>query len=143
MKTHCKAGHEYTPDNIYYYQNTQGAHKRCRTCRLLIQQRWRDNNPQRIKGHRDANKIASRLRYLWRVYGLTSDRYTQMLDEQDGRCAVCKYIFAEGKVSVDHDHETGRVRGLLCVKCNASIGMAGESPERLENLAEYLREEGS
>lgn len=65
-----------------------------------------------------------------------------MLSRQGGKCAICrgdnKYQ-REQRFSVDHDHETGKIRGLLCNHCNVMIGWAKESPEVLEAAADYLR----
>jgi hypothetical protein len=59
-----------------------------------------------------------------------------MLAEQEGSCKVCGM---PGKLHVDHDHETGAVRGLLCGGCNHALGHAGDNPNVLEALANYLR----
>ena len=52
-------------------------------------------------------------------YGITEDEYTAMLEAQEGRCAICNL---ERKLVIDHDHKTGKVRGLLCKPCNAMLG---------------------
>jgi hypothetical protein len=68
-----------------------------------------------------------------------------MLAAQGGVCAVCRKLNPDRlgrRLHVDHCHETGRVRGLLCTLCNNAIGQAGESPERLRALATYLEERG-
>jgi len=78
-------------------------------------------------------------------YGLSLDDYEQMLAAQGGVCAICQRpetFVTRGTVSslgIDHDHETGVVRGLLCRLCNAGIGGLQDSPELLERAAEYLR----
>lgn len=69
-------------------------------------------------------------------YGLTDDAYRSMLDSQSNTCAICK---EETQLHVDHDHSTGRVRGLLCGPCNRGIGMLRDSVPRLEAAIEYLR----
>jgi hypothetical protein len=81
-----------------------------------------------------------------KLYGLTAQEYDALLVAQGGACKVCGAepgIHAAGKswvrrLAVDHDHETGRVRGILCLNCNNAIGQAKESAERLRDLAEYL-----
>lgn len=73
-------------------------------------------------------------------YGISPAEYAALLHEQMGVCAVCKELNADGKsLCVDHDHETGQIRGLLCKPCNLALGNANDSPERLEALAVYLR----
>lgn len=56
-------------------------------------------------------------------YGVTVEEYAEILRSQDGVCAICHQPCSTGKsLAVDHDHETGRVRGLLCRRCNRGIG---------------------
>jgi hypothetical protein len=76
---------------------------------------------------------------LRRRYGITLDQYTQMLEAQNGACAVCftKDPGAKGW-HVDHCHSTGKVRGILCCGCNSAAGHTGDSPDRLRVLADYL-----
>lgn len=65
----------------------------------------------------------SRQAYLLKRYGITEQQYDQLYTKQDGCCAVCKRHSSSFKkrLSVDHDHKTGDVRGLLCVHCNRYI----------------------
>ncbi|MGE0576133.1 MAG: endonuclease VII domain-containing protein [Reyranella sp.] len=61
---------------------------------------------------------------------------------QEGRCKICRRPAEEGQwkvLRVDHDHATGKIRGLLCHHCNVALGHFGDSPELLERAAEYLR----
>lgn len=83
---------------------------------------------------------------LMQSRGMSAKQYEDMLADQGGTCAICHraetFIGRGGSVrplSVDHDHETGVIRGLLCHACNMAIGLAGEDPERLEEAANYLR----
>ncbi len=78
--------------------------------------------------------------YLKYTYGITIDRFDEILAEQGGKCAVCGRTEPCGKASwhVDHDHETGRVRGLLCHFCNTAIGALGDSVDVLNRCIRYL-----
>ena len=60
---------------------------------------------------------------LKKLYGLTLESFDEMLKAQGGVCAICKQTDKTGKFLVDHDHETGKVRGLLCRRCNHIIGL--------------------
>jgi hypothetical protein len=64
-----------------------------------------------------------------------------MFAQQDGKCAICKLI-SKQKLCVDHDHSTGKVRGLLCKKCNWGIGLFGDKPNFLRTAADYLESSG-
>ncbi len=89
------------------------------------------------------NKCKKRRRSgeLRRLYGITLEEYNRMLAAQDGVCWICKGIVTskKGNLLVDHCHKTGKVRGLLCTKCNAGIGGLGDSIEMLERAIEYLK----
>lgn len=85
----------------------------------------------------------TRKSHLRRKYGLTVENYTILLKEQDGKCAICdsKDAGRQGvkNLAVDHNHSTGKVRGLLCSRCNLGIGHLDDDPNRLEAAAAYLR----
>ena len=86
-------------------------------------------------------------------YGLTVEDYDRMLAEQGGGCAICgstnplagaRVYRRNGRVTmrtsfdVDHDHRTGRVRGLLCTRCNRLVGLANDDVETAKRLMRYL-----
>lgn len=83
-----------------------------------------------------------RNRHLMRLYGITLEDYNKVLFAQEGRCLGCGIHHTELKqaLSVDHNHITNKVRGLLCSDCNFALGHAFDNPETLRNLADYLEE---
>lgn len=92
---------------------------------------WRKKNKER-----DALNVFTYA--LRKNYGLTLEVYEAMVISQDGRCAICTKR-PKGKLHVDHDHRTQKVRGLLCGKCNRGIGMMDDDPEILRAAIGYLR----
>lgn len=74
------------------------------------------------------------------LYGITKDEYEAMLAGQDGRCAICRTTEPKGKGGwhVDHCHDSGKIRGLLCHFCNFVLGNAKDNPEILRAAADYL-----
>jgi hypothetical protein len=82
--------------------------------------------------------VASREANLKHRYGITLVDYNEMLVEQDSRCKICN-IETTGLV-VDHCHNSGEVRGLLCSNCNKGLGLFKDSPERMERAAQYIIE---
>lgn len=79
--------------------------------------------------------------YLKRTYDLSLEEFHAMHEAQDHRCAICRgFDELNTKLSVDHDHETGKVRGLLCFPCNTGIGKLGDSYERVQAAADYLKD---
>ena len=83
-----------------------------------------------------------------RRFGITAERYAEMVEAQGGLCAICGKPECEtrnGKVkalAVDHDHESGRIRGLLCVACNTGLGKLGDDPVVLRKAAAYVERHG-
>ena len=86
-------------------------------------------------------------RNLKRNYKMTPDDFNKLWKAQDGKCAICQVdLQPRGRkpdaVAVDHNHETGEVRSLLCRACNHGIGCLKDSPEVLTAAAKYLIEKG-
>lgn len=73
-----------------------------------------------------------------RKYGLSAADYAAMASAQSFACAICR-LQDRRALSVDHDHSTGAIRGLLCSGCNTGLGLLGDDPERLNAAAAYLR----
>ena len=112
----------------------------CGTCKKCLHRQrnaqWRKQNPE---VHRERVRN-SHFKNIERLYGITPEQYAILLEAQDGKCAICREVDpVRNRLSVDHDHKTGRVRGLLCMRCNGGIGMLGDSIERLENAIRYLQ----
>ena len=80
---------------------------------------------------------------LKQAYGITLDQYDSMLLGQNGKCLVCDgELSGQHRIAVDHDHETGKVRGLLHFRCNQGLGFFMDSPRLLRKAAEYLEKYG-
>ena len=78
---------------------------------------------------------------LKKKYNFTPEQLQQMMDDQDNVCAICKDPLCQSKnkkLCVDHNHKTGRVRGILGQKCNSAIGMVRENPKILQSIIMYL-----
>ena len=77
---------------------------------------------------------------LWKHYRIRYDQYLEMFNKQDGKCACCGIDQSNFKrnLHVDHDHNTGQIRGLLCTQCNPGIGYFQDSVERLQQAIAYL-----
>jgi len=87
-------------------------------------------------------------RHNWYRYGLSENQYKELLAKQNGTCAICKKPEITTKrrngnnilqsLSVDHDHNTKKIRGLLCNKCNTALGLLEENIDTIHNLLKYL-----
>lgn len=74
-----------------------------------------------------------------RRYGITIDAYREMLSRQNGACAICLSLPGRSRLHIDHNHDTGRVRGLLCSRCNAGVGMFKDNHELMLAAVEYVQ----
>ena len=89
-------------------------------------------------------KESNRNLYYKKRYGITLEEYNKMLVLQNYQCAICKIFESEIKhgrntyFAVDHCHTTGKVRGLLCYKCNCILGFINDDKEHLKNAIKYL-----
>lgn len=87
----------------------------CKPCRLSKTKKWKKTP----KGQKCLRRILSN------KYGLVDIMYDKLLKEQNGRCAMCKLARYRGRdryLHIDHNHDTGKVRGLLCYVCNTTLG---------------------
>ena len=124
MKQCRSCGAERPLERFYKGRNT------CKDCFAVIaNKKYHENKDIR----RDQN--------LRRLYGITLEDYNQMFAEQDGCCACCGRHSTEftKRLAVDHDHETGEVRALLCTHCNTAYGSLNENEERIHQLLQYHR----
>lgn len=76
--------------------------------------------------------------HVKRKFGITAAVYDAMVNEQEGKCAICGRPPLHYRLSVDHDHERDIVRGLLCPRCNRGLGVFWDNPEMLRKAADYL-----
>ncbi len=84
----------------------------------------------------------SNLRRACKRHGISVEDYYRQLEEQGGRCAICRTdtpSYRTTRFAFDHDHRTGKFRALLCGPCNTGLGQFGDELERLEAAVEYLR----
>ena len=158
-KTHCKWGHEFTPDNTWI--NNRGG-RQCRACNLIRMQTARKlRNPTgkrsgpspRIpechpeRKHRAFGLCNPCYMKIWckehgpdskrkSKYGLTPEKYKQLYEEQRGMCKICE----QRPIShTDHDHANGCFRGLLCNLCNVGLGAFLDDSNVMLRAIEYLR----
>lgn len=87
-------------------------------------------------GHEEKMKNAA----LKKHYGITLEFYEKLYEKQEGKCAICgvKETILNRKLAVDHDHDTGKIRGLLCTNCNSILGYADDNIIILEKVIKYL-----
>ena len=83
--------------------------------------------------HKELNRLYQK-KYK---YGLSKEDYYSLFETQQNKCAICGDSFDKTKAFVDHDHQSGKVRGLLCTRCNTLLGMTKDNVEILKSAIKY------
>lgn len=113
-----------------------------------VYQRTKDKRAKYLDENKEMVARGKRSYYLRSTFGITIEEYDLMLKAQDGLCAICREpeVVADPKnpetmkrLAVDHDHDTGKVRGLLCQRCNMGLGYFRDKDHLLDLAARYLR----
>lgn len=155
------------PHSAFYPDKARidGLCARCIDCTKERQRQWRAKNPEKAREcwkrsrekhldkclerarqwrrkYPERQQLAKRKCRLRKEYGLTIAEYDAMVAAQKGRCAICRNPPRAGsrkdKLHIDHDHVTGKVRGLLCDLCNRGVGMLRDDPKIMRSAARYV-----
>ena len=160
MKRCKRCGLEKALEDFYRSAGMRDGHRNdCKACNLEEKRqryladpaavkarvkRWQEENPERLNAYRRARRLEPEVKrreragHLKRKYGITIEQYDDMLDTQGGGCAICKRPPRDIPLHVDHDHETGAVRGLLCFPCNNALADFRENRQLLLEAVGYL-----
>lgn len=129
--------------------------KDCSPCAVERVRQWRINNPGRrekykpehgqrflrwVRRNKERAFVIQKRHKLNKRFGITIKDYEDMLIKQEGKCAICGELPVKRRHAVDHDHNTGKVRGLLCWRCNRTIGALNDDPVLIRKAAEYLEQ---
>lgn len=130
----CKESKESI--DFYKHHNTHdGLQTMCKQCSTNRRKRYYQENIPRKQELQKAN-------HLSRKYNLTVVQFELLKTQQENVCAICKREPDSGRYKgfyVDHDHRTGKVRGLLCYRCNMVLGYAKEDLDVLQTAIHYLK----
>jgi len=139
--TKCKQVRDAETEFAKNKRNADGLDRHCKFCHNLYYQEHKKEHKHYDRTH-TAQRRASKLKTN---YGMTQEDYNKMFAEQDGKCAICEIPQEQCKraFAVDHDHVTGKPRGLLCYNCNHGLADFKDSPASLERAIKYLRERRS
>lgn len=149
MKKRCSKCKKQRAISKFYKNKSKkdGYDEYCRDCRNARTTLYKQTSTQHAKKARQAGKKyykknrdyilkKARRTFLKRKYGLSKAAYKKMLESQDYVCAVCG---SDSRLVVDHDHNTGKVRGLLCYRCNIGLGYFERDFSWLRAAKKYLR----
>lgn len=124
------------------YKKMRKRYNERRRERYKVDEEYRHDIRRKVKNYQDSHPEA-RLAQRIKKYGITVDEYMEMYMAQDGKCAICgaEVGNAEGdRLYVDHNHRTGKVRGILCSNCNLGIGKFFDNIELLRKAIQYLED---
>lgn len=161
MKT-CRVCQKVKPLSDFYSMTgmRDGHRNECKRCNLDAKanrhranpvpareraKQWKLDNPEREAARQAAYRasgrkgVSDRKSYLKRKYGITPEQYDALLAKQEGGCAICgRPPRRDIALHVDHEHGTGRIRGLLCFRCNNALGDFDDDHDRLVHALTYL-----
>ena len=102
-------------------------------CRRKVEAEWRRKHPDKVQQNNRKRKMG--------YYGLSVNDYDALMESQNNCCAICKKTCITGRaLAIDHDHNTNKVRGLLCNKCNQGLGFFDDSIDLLQGAMVYLNQ---
>lgn len=124
FKAKCKRGHDLSVTR----KRQRSGHAYCGECNKENSRRY----PQAYTREQMTEW------HLRRSYGIGIEEKRAMVEAQGDKCAICRSEWGPKGPSVDHDHETGRVRGMLCTRCNMGLGYFRDKADLLQAAARYL-----
>lgn len=152
MTKPCTKCHIVKPLSEYHkaWRAKDGKQSRCKACMISAALKWgRDNREAKNRNARASIKRTVKSRWAKNIskkFNLSVKDYEKMLTLQNNACAICakpeksilKSVRRVKQLAVDHCHASGRIRGLLCAKCNTFLGLANDDPAVLHSAIEYL-----
>ena len=115
---------------------------RCRGCSKVVSEFAKRSDGKGTRHCSDCEPLYRIDNAIRSKYGITGIQYQGRLKKQNGRCAICNNAPTKKRLSVDHNHRTGRIRGLLCQGCNLAIGLLKEKEDNFISAMNYLKQDG-
>jgi hypothetical protein len=146
----CNGCESDLPHSRFYLRKDGYYNSRCKTCTIERQREYRKRNPERYRAYsrkwgRENREKKAEIQAAWVAayplrryalkYGIDESELAQMFAAADGRCNLCDKT---SRLNIDHCHDTGKVRGLLCTSCNTALGKLGDRVEDLRRAIRYL-----
>lgn len=139
----CAAETRRLPENIKKERKKKYKSEYFQKNKEKIYQKIRDRRANYSEEERNEKTRAKDNSVLKSRYGITIEELEALFQVQKGKCFICDNSFddTKRKMTIDHNHDTGNIRGLLCRKCNSALGLFGEDIAALENSIRYLEYE--
>ena len=138
----CKIHGELTESETYKTESY--IWPQCLACKKISNDKFKEKNPKR-----DTNSLKSHYYANRGQFKLSKDEFTKLLDKQNNVCAICtkpeqiisgRINRVPKRLAIDHNHNTGKIRGLLCHHCNVALGSFKDSIETLQAAIDYLKQ---
>jgi len=131
---------EKNREKFLAYHREYSARESTKKRRRELYRKRIEHYKQRDREHYYKTKERHRELQMAKKYGISVERYREMFDQQNNLCAICgeKESTKNKVLSVDHDHKTGKVRSLLCGKCNKALGFIQDNLEVIIKIQDYL-----
>lgn len=141
-----------------FYKNRENLRPDCKSCgykinaiyrstergrnnKILATRRWKKTEKGKQAALRYANSKKGRVSTLKKrikyAYGLSLEAHAQLMEKANNSCEICQ---SSAKICIDHDHKTGKIRGILCDLCNKGLGLFSDNAQFLSNAIKYLEE---
>ena len=129
----------------YFPKRSGGVNKQlykswCKDCSYSHNKEWRSENPETVREYRAKDKWT--LSKRCKRHGISETEFWSIYEEQDGTCPICDKAIEAENSAIDHNHNTGEVRGILCKPCNRGIGLLGDNPKAMIRASAYLQDKG-
>lgn len=156
----CTACGRSKPISAFYLDRRHRRREtraQCKECTNAANRMRRENSLDKYRGIERQSKTRKRplwndelrlrgWRYRLNSFGISEDKFMELFHNQNGRCAICASLLIimgpqrgrRERACVDHDHDTGKIRGILCGNCNVGIGLLKDDPDLLKKAARYL-----
>lgn len=125
-------------DRKYKAKNRELLRNRGRKAYSINPKKYVEKTKRWQRENREKYLLSKRKTHLKGLYKLTTEEYEEMLRLQNGLCIICFGTNPGKRLFIDHDHETGKVRGLLCSKCNFAIGLLNNNILLIKRVIKYL-----
>lgn len=133
----CRGCGEEKKEEEFFKDKYTGRRPRCKICTRHQNDEWRSRNPKRLKELERRNNHRTNLRNR---FGLSEEQFDALLSAYGRACNICGgEETRDRRLCLDHDHDTGRIRGFLCCRCNLMLGRFRDDPSLFERAAKYLR----
>lgn len=133
MKKCSKCSKNKKESCFYIDKRTGSLRSYCKDCGNAMNREWRFKNKEKVKNQNKKHQTTFKLKH---IYKIDSEELYSLIEKSNNMCMICS---KEEKLYIDHNHDTNKVRGLLCSKCNLGLGHFNDDIKILLQAIDYLQ----